>query len=638
MPLPYRWNHPHGIKTLQEIVKKKIPTWKDGLREAQLEFIPPILDNTNVLCIETTGGGKSAAFSVPIIVHNEVSANPSLYPRFSCRKYAVGIVITPTNGLAGDIVNELEAMGISALAYTSAHWRVTIPRSSVFRENLIYSCAEEAHLLYEWGLEFRKAFGNVGVYFRGVLPSSISVFALTATLPPGEQTQHVCKNLGFTRGNYTLIRRSNERENIQLNFAPLRNALSGKEFPQLFDYFAPGHKTIIHCSTIDQVLQVFTYLWKMSPPGSNFLRRVRMYHSLCSDAYNAETLRLLDADPWCQIVIGTVAFANGINARTLTLAILLSFPDTVNEMLQRIGRIGRINSAQKQLSAPPETSSALVAKASSKTSKKKATRPIEASKARVITVKDTDCLIATINREYNNPPLETAFLDCCAAKRRYYCSNCSTRFNITYDFPPPAHPANTELPPPFLTPIAKPKKRTADKISKEQRAIITSRLQAFGSKIWQENHEQDQYRHLPRSVFFPPSVSKLVISHIRSIKTTAELLTLIGPFSWRFDLIYWRKKQRTRTKDAGLAKSKGKKRKVNEWDTDSDELEPEDFDGTSSGNNDEDVPMSPSPRLSEAPSSPRRPPPKRQTLENITNTLPIPNTAQRPNAHNLQSC
>ncbi|KAF8988854.1 hypothetical protein BDZ89DRAFT_1055329 [Hymenopellis radicata] len=212
---------------------------------------------------------------------------------------------------------------------------------SIFRENLIYACAEEAHLLYKWGLEFRKAFGNVSIYFCGLLPSSISIFALTGTLPPGEQTQRVCKNLGFMRGNYTLIRRFNECENIQLNFAPLRNALSSKEFPQMFDYFAVGHKTIIHCSTIDQ----------MSPPGSNFLRRVRMYHSLCSDTYNAETLRLLNTDPCRQIVIGTVAFANGINARMLTVAILLGFPDTVNEMLQRIGRIGRprqISSAQNR--------------------------------------------------------------------------------------------------------------------------------------------------------------------------------------------------------------------------------------------------------------------------------------------------
>ncbi|KAF9018340.1 hypothetical protein BDZ89DRAFT_1044553 [Hymenopellis radicata] len=38
----------------------------------------------DVFCIEATGGGKSALFSVPIIVYNEVSKNPTLYPRFVC--------------------------------------------------------------------------------------------------------------------------------------------------------------------------------------------------------------------------------------------------------------------------------------------------------------------------------------------------------------------------------------------------------------------------------------------------------------------------------------------------------------------------------------------------------------------------
>ncbi|PBK95059.1 hypothetical protein ARMGADRAFT_1077819 [Armillaria gallica] len=33
--------------------------------------------------------------------------------------------------------------------------------------------------------------------------------------------------------------------------------------------------------------------------------------------YNRETIRLLDDDPYCQIVIATVAFANGINSTSL---------------------------------------------------------------------------------------------------------------------------------------------------------------------------------------------------------------------------------------------------------------------------------------------------------------------------------
>ncbi|KAJ6472672.1 hypothetical protein C8R47DRAFT_1145829 [Mycena vitilis] len=61
-----------------------------------------MLDGVDVLCCTATGDGKSAAFSVPILVLNEYNANPALYPAgLPTRKQPVGLVITPTKGLAG---------------------------------------------------------------------------------------------------------------------------------------------------------------------------------------------------------------------------------------------------------------------------------------------------------------------------------------------------------------------------------------------------------------------------------------------------------------------------------------------------------------------------------------------------------
>ncbi|KAF9024018.1 hypothetical protein BDZ89DRAFT_1189309 [Hymenopellis radicata] len=662
MPPFYRWNHPHGREILQKIVKKTVPKWTEGLRDAQLEYVPPILDCEDVLCVEVTGGGKSAAFSVPILVHNEVAANPHLYPRFSCRNFAVGIIVTPTKGLAGDIVHELEELGIRALAYTAARkteahknreklaeeiasckrwqvicvdpehlrdeeWRKTIPRSSAFRENLIYACAEEGHLLNEWGLSFRKAFGFIGVYFRGLLPSTISVFTLSATLPPGEQTRRVCRNLGFTRGNYTTIRHSNERKNIEISFAPLQDAIGGKSFPQLLDYVLPGHKIIIHCATIDQVLRVFIYLWKMAPPDMDFLRHVRMYHSLCSDTYNRKTLELLDTDLYCRIVIGTVALANGINTRTLTIAILLGFPETINEAVQRMGHIGRVRSmlthaitliqprqitaSQKQLTSP-------VAPTNVKAGKHK-TKRIEDAKTRVLT--ERVCIVAAFNREYENSPLAISLLDCRQAGRVLYCSICRERYpDYTVDFPIPVYPADSDIPPPFLTPLPKEKAKKSYKIPKELRP----------------NHEKKDYEHLPRLAFFPSSLTKLVITNIHSISDTASLLNLIGPSSWRFSFAYGpalfdviseiqRLLPKMRKKQAKKGGSKGKRKRVVESS--------EDEDTWHSGDDESEAEQLSSPQRtplgSPAPSSPRRPPPKRQALADVTNMLPVPATAAR---------
>jgi superfamily II DNA/RNA helicase len=51
-----------------------------------------------------TGGGKSAMFAVPIIVLREMARNPQLYPDLLVRALPMGIVLTPTKGLAANIV------------------------------------------------------------------------------------------------------------------------------------------------------------------------------------------------------------------------------------------------------------------------------------------------------------------------------------------------------------------------------------------------------------------------------------------------------------------------------------------------------------------------------------------------------
>lgn len=40
------------------------------------------LNQEDVFAIEATGGGKSALFGVPILIHLELYQNPSLYPTF----------------------------------------------------------------------------------------------------------------------------------------------------------------------------------------------------------------------------------------------------------------------------------------------------------------------------------------------------------------------------------------------------------------------------------------------------------------------------------------------------------------------------------------------------------------------------
>jgi superfamily II DNA/RNA helicase len=99
------WRSPEGQRALKSIVAAKIPIWKDGLRERQVQPILHILDGQDVILCTATGDGKSALFTVPIICHLAVSEAPTDFPKFrGIREQPVGVVITPTKGLARNIV------------------------------------------------------------------------------------------------------------------------------------------------------------------------------------------------------------------------------------------------------------------------------------------------------------------------------------------------------------------------------------------------------------------------------------------------------------------------------------------------------------------------------------------------------
>jgi len=105
MAQPPRWQDSAGLETISNIVKKVIPTWTNGLHAVQLELVSAILDGGDVICFTATGDGKSAAFAVPSLVLQEYNKHPEAYAAgLPTRTRPIGVVITPTKGLADNIV------------------------------------------------------------------------------------------------------------------------------------------------------------------------------------------------------------------------------------------------------------------------------------------------------------------------------------------------------------------------------------------------------------------------------------------------------------------------------------------------------------------------------------------------------
>ena len=97
------WQDPIGLETIRTIVRTIIPTWRDGLHPVQLELVSSILDGQDILCCTATGDGKSAAFAITGLILTKYNAHPDAYPAgLPTRKRPIGVVITPTKGLANN--------------------------------------------------------------------------------------------------------------------------------------------------------------------------------------------------------------------------------------------------------------------------------------------------------------------------------------------------------------------------------------------------------------------------------------------------------------------------------------------------------------------------------------------------------
>ncbi|KAF8179975.1 P-loop containing nucleoside triphosphate hydrolase protein [Mycena galopus ATCC 62051] len=559
------WKDDLGQQTIRTIVAKVIPEWKDGLRPVQMDLVSAILDGDDVLCCTATGDGKSAAFSVPILVLKECNANPTLYPAgLRTRVDPVGVVVTPTKGLASNIVLELGKLHIAGFAYcresladarqsgtnltdaikSCSQWQVvcvdpehlrdkewrTISEWPNFRAKLLFSATDEAHLINEWGEEFRPDFRLIGQFFRGQFPTSTSVVALSATLAPGAATSAVCTSLGLFEGAFHHIRRSNERPNIQFIMQTLTHGLTGYKFPDLLPFLNSGRKTVIHCATLDLVFRVYVYIWRLQPPTADKFRR--MYTSLCPPSYNEETIRLIDTDPLCQIVIATIAFSNGINAKKLLDSVSMGMSKSVDNEWQQKGRVGReagsiargvilvqpssITAARKQLNA--------LAKHRKGTTKK-AQPPME--HARALLLVEQTSYYAFFNKHYGNPPLETTSLDCIAANRLLPCSICLPRSGktLTFDAPPSA----IVLPPlhPLISAVASHHSHKKLKLTKKEKKLARSALKTFRNSLCVKEQFAGQFRHHPPCLFLPPSIQDAIVDQLLSLSSSVMLHPLL---------------------------------------------------------------------------------------------------------------
>ncbi|THU94697.1 P-loop containing nucleoside triphosphate hydrolase protein [Dendrothele bispora CBS 962.96] len=558
------WTDSLGADTLKQIVSRRVLQWTNGLHDYQVEPLQIVLDQQDLLFISGTGCGKSAFFIIPIVVHQEILAHPNLYPAFPVKKNPVVIVVTPTKGLANSIIYELQKFGLSGISYchetlstyypdrlhvlvdlicacqtwqlicvdpehlASPEWRKIIQHDT-FKLNLILFCIDEAHLIKKWGPAFRPAFENIGSFIRGYLPLTTSTLALTATCDPDKSTRALCESLGL----------------IILDIA--KRTPGVPKYAQILDYLRCGRKTVIHVNTIPIAYEIYEFLWNHIPKGHSPLRRMRMYHALCTDEYNRTTFQLIDSDSELQVVIATVGFSQGINCKSIEDSISWGFPSSLDEFWQAKGRAGRdptvtcrgigivtpnlMKMAQEVVAALKPHDPAASKNTNLKKTKLSYEPAMEENKALFLT--EQKCRTGFLNRYYGNPPQGLSELDCESAGRTVYCDLCSQRYNVHYPF------SHTPTRFPWTDVVARPtrtkKRKSKINLGTDERKQMRIWLVSFRELVWNQFEQYDPTLcNHPIPWFFPDPIIDAILDNFLIIQTLDDLVSLLSQHDWKY--------------------------------------------------------------------------------------------------------
>jgi ATP-dependent DNA helicase RecQ len=300
----------------------------------QEEIIGSILAGHDTLAIKATGGGKSLCYQLPALCLGGLT-----------------LVISPLISLMKDQVDDLNARGIAAAAYTSAldyRERSRIENGMKSGDLMLLFVSpekcmqpaflellkdapvrliaiDEAHCISEWGHNFRPEYrqlSQIRKYFPGV-----PVIALTATAIP-EVRRDISQQLGLV--NVREFIGSFNRANLHYHIVAKKNPLI-----QLLDYVSRhrNESGIIYCLSKKETEEIAAELKKRG-------FRALAYHAGLSRPVREKVQDAFIHDT-ADIVCATVAFGMGIDKPDVRYVIHYVLPKTIESYYQETGRAGR---------------------------------------------------------------------------------------------------------------------------------------------------------------------------------------------------------------------------------------------------------------------------------------------------------
>jgi ATP-dependent DNA helicase RecQ len=306
-------------------------------RPGQREVVEKILSGKDGLVLIPTGGGKTLCFSLPAVLSTGVT-----------------VVVLPTLSLIQDMAGRLETVcgtvslsslttcterdlilksittstSIKILLITPESLQLTAVQEALHKVKISRFIVDEAHCVDEWGHQFRPSYLSLGK-IKDMLKVQFVAFTATAT----ERTCLSIQTLLHLTDAF-VVKRSFRRSNL---FLQIKHKNSMKqvchEILELLKTSLHDESCIIYCLTPDNCHYVCTFLI------ANDIGCVG-YHG-CLQPMEKHLNLLKWKDGTVKIIVATKSLGMGIDKGNVRSVIHVSFPSSIPEYFQQVGRAGR---------------------------------------------------------------------------------------------------------------------------------------------------------------------------------------------------------------------------------------------------------------------------------------------------------
>jgi ATP-dependent DNA helicase RecQ len=304
-----------------------------SLRNVQTGPVQSILSLRDTMLVMPTSAGKSAVYIVPSLAAGWRT-----------------LVFFPLVSLISDQWKTLREHGIRAGALSGSMTRMELEltmrqwqegslqfllvaperlRNEQFR-SMLYAqrpdlvAVDEAHVMSQWGHNFRESYMEVGPIVEALSPKA--VLTMTATMTH-EVRDDVASILGLK--NYKFIAHYYRRDNLKLT--SLETSSLDTLLSKINSYSGP---VVVYFSTV-------TALTKTIQDLSCYVRGgCAAYHGQMQNSQRESTQSaFMNGD--VRVMFATNAFGMGVDKRGIEAVIHMHIPGTVDALAQEIGRGGR---------------------------------------------------------------------------------------------------------------------------------------------------------------------------------------------------------------------------------------------------------------------------------------------------------